>query len=181
MTASTALETVVIAATIVTPTKVLVTADTATWVKVSAAWLRTEEERRLPAGRSPEAVNWWVNQPPHPLFRERRTPRAAFEYPPPRAVKRLVCRRGAPGIHAASGEARGTRRWTSDPTLLSPIGGGGRCRHALIAAPYRFFVPLLDKTHERPETCALSSTHPVAPGRVGWTDGRSVMGRTPGM
>jgi hypothetical protein len=50
MTASTALETVVIAATIVTPTTVLVTADAATWVKASAApeadlasYLRVEE------------------------------------------------------------------------------------------------------------------------------------------
>jgi hypothetical protein len=103
MTASTALETVVIAATIVTPTKVLVTADTATWVKVSAAWLRTEEERRLPAGRSPEAVNWWVNQPPHPLFRERRTLRATFEYPPPRAVKRARLSPGSSGYPCGLG------------------------------------------------------------------------------
>jgi hypothetical protein len=38
ITLSTASEIVVIAATIVTPKKVLVTADAATWVKASAAW-----------------------------------------------------------------------------------------------------------------------------------------------
>ena len=75
------------------------------YVGQGVAWLRTEEERRLPAGRSPEAVNWWVNQPPHPLFRERRTPRAAFEYPPPRAVKRARLSPGSSGYPAASGEA----------------------------------------------------------------------------
>ena len=34
---------------------------------------------------------------------------------------------------------------------MSPIGGGGRCRHALIAAPYRFFVPLLDRRTSVPK------------------------------
>jgi hypothetical protein len=70
ITPSTASEIVVIAATIVTPTKVLVTSDASTWVNA--------KRRGMPY----EAVNWWVNQPPlrtHEVARWRETGEVAYE------------------------------------------------------------------------------------------------------
>jgi hypothetical protein len=53
-----------------------------------------------------EAVNWWANQPPHAWGEGRRHPAQPSNTRHRVRPNGLVCRRGAPGIHAASGEAK---------------------------------------------------------------------------
>jgi hypothetical protein len=53
-----------------------------------------------------EAVNWWANQPPHAWGEGRRHPAQPSNTRHRVRPNGLVCRRGAPGTHAASGEGK---------------------------------------------------------------------------